>query len=230
MTRHIVSLGGGGIVDYSKMRDYLLGLTGKERPRVCFLPTASGDSDQYVAWFYRAFGPGRCRPTDLQLFYRHVVDLRALLLEQDVIYVGGGNTANMLAVWRVHGVDAILKEAWEAGTVLCGPSAGGLCWFDCGVTDSFGLQLDALQDGLGFLSGSFCPHYDAEERRRPVYTRLVADGVLPSGYATDNLTGIHFVGTDLSEAVSTSPDAAAYRVERGVDGRAIETRLETRAL
>jgi peptidase E len=126
--------------------DYVLGLTRAERPRVCFLPTASGDADPYIVKFYNAFtgtafSHRRAIPTHLSLFRRTVADLRSFLLSQDVLYVGGGNTANMLAAWRIHGLDSILREAWQAGIILCGPSAGAVCWFESGVTDSFGLPL-----------------------------------------------------------------------------------------
>jgi dipeptidase E len=138
-------------------------------------------------------------------------DLRSLVLAHDVVVVGGGNTANMLAVWRTHGFDEILREAWEAGIVLTGWSAGMICWFEAGVTDSFGPELAGLRDGLAFLPGSACPHYDGEELRRPVYRSLVADG-FPPGIACDDAAGVHFVGTELHAVVATAPDARAYRV------------------
>jgi dipeptidase E len=139
-------------------------------------------------------------------------DLRELALSHDVILVCGGNTANMLAVWRVHGFDRVLREAWEAGVLLTGWSAGMICWFEAGVTDSFGPQLEGMRDGLGFLPGSACPHYDGEERRRPVYTSLVR-GTFPPGLALDDGVAAHFVGTELREIVTTRPDAGGYRVE-----------------
>jgi dipeptidase E len=139
--------------------------------------------------------------------------LRSALLSQDLIFVGGGNTANMLAIWRIHGVDEILREAWNEGIVLCGVSAAAICWFESSVTDSFGRQLGPLHDGLGFLSGSFCPHYDGEVRRRPVYQKLVANRTLPSGYAADDGVAVMFRDAIFSEAVSMSPNASAWRVE-----------------
>jgi dipeptidase E len=151
-------------------------------------------------------------------------DLRALALAHDVIMVAGGNTANMLAVWRVHGFDRVLREAWEAGVVLTGWSAGMICWFEAGVTDSFGPQLDGLRDGLGFLPGSACPHYDGEELRRPVYRRLVREG-FPPGIALDDAAGAHYRGTELEAVVVSSPTAAGYLVTS--DG---ETRIEGRLL
>ncbi|HPK03056.1 MAG TPA: peptidase E, partial [Candidatus Sumerlaeota bacterium] len=148
---------------------------------------------------------------------------------QDIIWVGGGNTANMLAVWRVHGVDRILREAWEAGVILTGGSAGSLCWFECGTTDSFNLfQLAPLHDGLGFLPGSHCPHYDGEAQRRPLYQRLIAEG-FPAGYALDDDAALHFEGTRIMEAVAARPEAGAYRVER-VGGQVTEARLPIRLL
>ena len=162
--------------------------------------------------------------TDLTFYPWPPEDLRELVLGSDVVLVCGGNTANMLAVWRVHGFDRILREAWESGIVLAGWSAGMICWFEAGVTDSFGPQLDGMRDGLGFLPGSACPHYDGEERRRPVYTELVANG-FPPGIALDDAAAAHYVGTELAEVISSSPDARGYRV--GPDG---ETPLPTRVL
>jgi dipeptidase E len=152
--------------------------------------------------------------TTLSFYPWPPAELRELALAHDVILVGGGNTANMLAVWRVHGFDAILREAWEAGVVLTGWSAGMICWFEAGVTDSFGPQLEGLRDGLGFLPGSACPHYDGEELRRPVYTRLVREG-FPAGIALDDGAGAHYVGTEL-RAVVAMPGSVGYAV--GPDG------------
>ena len=220
---HIVAHGGGFSNQGrgSKLDDFILGLARASSPRVCFLPTASGDADSYVADFYRAFIDRDCRPIDLALFRRTVVDLEHFLLEQDIIYVGGGNTANMLAAWRVQGVDRILRKAWESGVVLAGISAGAICWFEASVTDSFGLELSGMRDGLGFLPGSACPHYDSEERRRPIYRQLVARG-FPAGYAIDDGAGLHFVGTDLVEVVSTGEGRGAYEVK--LEGMAVRER------
>jgi dipeptidase E len=151
-------------------------------------------------------------------------DLRDLALAHDAILVCGGNTANMLAVWRVHGFDRILREAWEAGIVLTGWSAGMICWFEAGVTDSFGPQLEGMRDGLGFLPGSACPHYDGEELRRPRYLELVAEG-FPAGIALDDGVAAHYTGTQLHEVITTLPDGSGYRV--GKDG---ESELPVRVL
>jgi peptidase E len=230
VSSRIVALGGGGfsMEPGGLLDDYFLGLTGRDRPRVCFVPTASGDAAQYVVDFYAAFPTTRCYPTHLPLFSRDGRDLRSVVLGSDVVYVGGGNTANMLAIWRVHGLDAVLREAWEAGVVLCGVSAGMLCWFASGVTDSLGTGLARLDDGLGLLPGSACPHYDGEGLRRPRYHQLVAEG-LPGGYAADDGVALSFTGTDLTEAVTSRPGRQAYRVEATADG-VTETALPTRRL
>ncbi len=208
--------------------DYVLSLTRKKRPRVCFVPTASGDSDGYIARFHSAFPPVRARATHLVLFNRTVRDLRSFVLGQEVIYVGGGNTANLLAVWRLHGLESALSAAWRKGVVMCGISAGALCWFEGGVTDSFGHPLTALHNGLGFVRGSFCPHYDGERDRRAAYHSLIAAG-LPNGYACDDGAALHFVGRRLVAVVSSRRNAKAYRVQRERGG-ASETPLETRYL
>jgi dipeptidase E len=227
----IVAMGGGGFSedadDGRLMDDFILGLTGRDTPRVCFVPTASGDAEGYIERFHAAFGGGRAAPSHLSLFRREVDDLAGFLLGQDVIYVGGGNTANLLAIWRLHGVDAIVAEAWRRGVVLCGLSAGGLCWFEGGTTDSFG-GIAPLHDGLGLLPGSFCPHYDSEPLRRPQYGRFVAEG-LPAGFAADDAAGLRFDGRELAEVVVSRPDARAYRVEPA-GGRVVERELPWRSL
>jgi dipeptidase E len=214
--RHIVGLGGGGFSGGGDALDeFVLGLAAAARPRICFLPTAAADSPVYVVRFYEAFRE-RAEPSHLELFGLPRPDIRDFLLAQDIVYVGGGNTANMLAIWRVHGVDAILREAWERGIVLAGISAGSICWFEAGVTDSFGEELAPLSC-LGFLPGSNCPHYDSEPRRRPTYRRLVDARELPPGLAAEDGVGLHFVGTELAEAVAGRPEARAFRLEPGVE-------------
>jgi peptidase E len=233
MSGAIVGMGGGGFSeepDNPLLDGFVVSLAGRERPRVCFVATASGDSEGYVARFYRAFAEHDCRPADLGLFDRRAGDLRRVVLEQDVVYVGGGNTASLLAVWRAHGLDAILREALDAGAVLCGVSAGMNCWFEASTTDSFGPELAPLHDGLGFVAGSACPHYDGEAQRRPLYQELVAGG-LPAGYAADEGAALHFDAAGaLLEAVASREGARAYRVERGPDGAADERALPTRYL
>ena len=228
--RRIVALGGASLAPGSTdgpLHQYLLDLTGRERPRVCFLGTASGDdaasTTSFYAWFAR-----RAEATHLGLFDRRVADIEALLVEADLIYVGGGNTANMLAIWRTHGVDKALRRAWERGVVLAGPSAGAVCWFEGGTTDSFGPTLGPLNDGLGFLPGSFCPHYDSESLRRPRYHEFVAGGMLPDGYAADDGVGLLFVDRELTEVVGVMPEARAFRLARNgsdVEETSIKPRL-----
>jgi peptidase E len=209
----IVACGGLGDDDGdpSRLIRFILGLSGKERPSVCLVPTASSELPDFMVQFYAAVSPyAEC--SHISFFPWPRDDLREHALSRDVIFVGGGNTANMLAIWRVHGFDQVLREAWEQGIVLSGSSAGMICWFEAGVTDSFGPQLEGMRDGLGFLAGSACPHYDGEERRRPVYQELVAGG-FPAGLAADDGVGLHFVGTELKEPVSVREGANAYRVE-----------------
>lgn len=222
--RHIVGLGGGGDTPAQTqlLYDYVLALTGKERPRLLYVPTAVGDSDEAVVSFYERFA-GRGELSHLKTFPWPPDGLRELILSQDAISVSGGNTANMLAIWRVHGIDMLMREAWEQGVILWGASAGMICWFEHGVTDSFGPQLGAM-DCLGFLPGSACPHYDGEVERRPRYRELVEAG-LAGGVAADDGVAVHFVGTEISEIVTCRPGTAAYRVTR--DG---EERLATREL
>jgi dipeptidase E len=226
-------MGGGGFSmepENPLLDRFVLSLARSARPRVCFVPTAGGDAEGYVASFYRAFAALDCRPIDLQLFARTVSDLRAFVLEQDVVYVGGGSTANLLAVWRMHGLDRVLAEAWSEGVVLCGVSAGMNCWFAESVTDSFDLgRLAALKDGLALLAGSACPHYDGDEQRRPAFRRLVAAGELADGWAADDGAALVFAGEALEETVTSRPDAAAYRVERTASG-VEERRLPARYL
>src|SRR5262245_38231591 len=201
---------------------HIASLTGKERPRVLHVPTAMGDSAEYLLPFYERW-THLGEPSHLRFFPYPPLDLRTLALSQDAISIGGGNTANMLAVWRVHGFDRILREAWESGVVLFGWSAGMICWFEAGVTDSFGPQLAGMRDGLGFLAGSACPHYDGEDLRRPVYTSLVADG-FPPGLALDDAAAARFDGTELVEVVAAADGARGYRV--GAEGEMpLETRL-----
>ena len=214
MTRQpqIVGLGGHGETDEQTraLYRYVFGLTGKDRPRVLHVPTAVGDSTEAIE-LVRARLDGAAELSQLTFFPWPPDDLRELALSQDAILVHGGNTANMLAIWRVHGFDRILREAWESGVVLFGASAGMICWFEAGVTDSFGPQLEGMRDGLGFLAGSACPHYDGEALRRPRYRELV-DGGFPAGLAADDGVGLHFVGAELRAVVSCRPGAGAYRV------------------
>ena len=225
MERQIVGLGGAGRSEEETRRllAHVVGLAGKPSAKVCAVPTAVGDDPGSVLRLYGLL-PEEAQASHLPFFPWPPSELRRFVLGHDVIFVGGGNTANALAIWRVHRFDEILREAWGAGIVLTGWSAGMICWFEAGVTDSFGPQLEGMRDGLGLLAGSACPHYDGEELRRPVYRRLVAEG-FPDGIAADDGVGIHFVGPELAEVVSVSDGATAYRV-----GAAGESPLEARRL
>jgi peptidase E len=201
-----------------------------EKPSVLFLPTASGDDQLYIDAFYKAYNEKTCKPSHLKLFYRDVLDLENFILGNDIIHVGGGNTANMIAVWKLHGVDLILKKAWRQGKVLCGGSAGAICWFDGGVTDSFGeSRLTPLNGCLGFIKGSVCPHYDVDKLRKPAYHRFLLSGELPAGYAADDEVALHFENDALKDAVTSRPDGKAYSVSVDED-RVIEKTITPKLL
>ncbi|MGH3588045.1 MAG: Type 1 glutamine amidotransferase-like domain-containing protein, partial [Pseudonocardia sp.] len=213
----VLALGGGGFSmsddGTSALDDHLLDLTGRSNPRVCFVPTASGDADDYSRRFEDAFA-GRARTSVLSLFCHEPWGYTSpeMLLEQDVVYVGGGSTANLLAVWRLHGLPDLLAKAAANGTVLAGISAGMNCWFAGSSTDSFG-PLAPLDDGLGFLPGSACPHYLGEPERRDAYLGWVGAGVLGDGYAVDEFAAVRFQDGELVEAMCERPGRPAYRVE-----------------
>ena len=230
--RHIVAMGGGGFSMEPRnplLDDFVLSLARrKHRPRVCFVGTASGDADSYISRFHKAFPRTRAAASHLSLFQRPAIDLRSFVLNQDVIYVGGGNTANLLAVWRVHGLDRVLRAAWKLGVVMAGISAGAICWFGDGLTDSFGPQFRPLNDGLCWLRGGCCPHYDNEKKRRPELLRLVRRG-FPATLALDDGAAAHFVGTRLHEVVSSRPRARAFRVSLH-DSVVVEQPLSVRYL
>ncbi|HVE63989.1 MAG TPA: peptidase E [Mycobacteriales bacterium] len=232
-TRHIVAFGGAGLGETDGRRPLLshaLSLAGKEEPRICYVPTALGDSALAIVRFYDIARELPCRPSHLTLFTMpNVADLRSFVLSQDVVYVEGGSVANLLAVWRVHGLDAILREAWQAGVVLCGTSAGSLCWFEGGTTDSFGPALQLVTGGLGLIAASNTPHYDSEPERRPLYQSLVASGALSAGWAADDHVGLHFVDDAFHEAIAARAGARAWRVERSPTGdSAVETEITPR--
>ncbi len=214
--RQIIAMGGGGFSmepDNLALDQYVLKQARKAHPHVCFVPTASGDAERYQLNFYQAFSKLDCRPFTLSLFNLPSADLEGFVLDKDVIYVGGGNTRSMLALWREWGLDTILRKAYAEGVVMAGISAGGNCWFEQCTTDSVPGELRALPC-LGFLPGSFSPHYDGEEQRRPTLHRLLKEGCILPGYAADNSAAMHFVDEQLSSAVCSIPTAKVYRVER----------------
>jgi dipeptidase E len=217
-------MGGGKFCD--GLARFAVESTGRERPRVLYVGTASAEDPAETLGLYDRFG-GIGEVSRLEFFPWPPEDLREVVLGADLIFVGGGNTANMLAIWRVHGVDELLREAFERGVVLSGSSAGGICWFEQGMTDSFGPQLEQM-DCLGFLGGSFCPHYDDEEQRRPRYHELLREGLAP-GYAADSGVGLHFVDGELRDVVACEEGSKGYRVELR-DGEVVETPIEARVV
>jgi dipeptidase E len=225
----IVAMGGGGggdpAHDDTPLFRYIIELTQKERPKVCFVPTAGGENRDAIIIFYDTVLALGCVPSHLSLFHPPTADLRGFILGHDLIFVGGGNTKSMLALWREWQLDRIFREAWDAGMVFAGSSAGSICWFEEAITDSIPGPLTPLRC-LGFLAGSNCPHYDSEPERRPTYQRLIADGALSAGYAAEDGVGLHFAGDRLQRVVSSRPGSRAYRVERSADGVA-ETPLDT---
>jgi len=235
MNKNIIAASAGlviedGIVRLGPIMRYGLQLTGKPSPRLCFLGTAGGDDATWTAGFYSACTGEDVTPSHLQLFTMpNVRDVRAHLLAQDMLWVSGGSVANLLAVWRVHGLDVILREAWDRGVVLAGVSAGSICWHIGGTTDSFGVELQPVTNGLGFLPYSNGVHYDSEERRRPLFQKLIAEGSLPEGYATDDGVALHYIDEALHKVIAETSGKYAYHVARtstGVD----ETRIEPEIL
>ena len=230
----IVAFGGGGFsmeAGNPVMDDHVLRLTGKPRPKVCFIPTASGDADHYVVRFYRTFAP-KADVSHVSLFRRDTGggavegDLETHLLQQDLIYVGGGSVLSLLGAWRAHRLDTILERCWLGGVVLCGLSAGSLCWFQEAVTAFHGPPEPVR--GLGLLPHSNCVHYDKEPERREEFKAFIADG-MTAGYGVDDGAALHFRGTELFDVVSSKPSAGAHRVQL-VDGQVVETPLSARYL
>jgi len=216
----IIAMGGGGFSmepENLSLDRYILAAADVALPKVCFVGTASGDAQTYLDKFYAAFSTLTCTPSHLSLFKLEPGRWQEKVLEQDVIYVGGGNTRALLVLWREWGLDRVLREAWESGIVLAGISAGSICWFQQGLSDSVTAGEVLPLDCLGFLEGSNCPHYDGEPERRPAYQNFVMKGNLKSGYAADDGAAIHFVGDRLMKTVCSRPNANVYRVERQGD-------------
>lgn len=212
--RQIIALGGGGFSmepDNPLLDLYILKQSKKAKPSICFIPTASGDSDNYISRYYNFFNQQDCKPSHLSLFEPPTRDLESFILEKDIVYVGGGNTKNLLALWKEWGLDAILRRAWNQGVILAGLSAGSICWFEEGITDSYGDGFEPIKC-LGFLKGSNCPHYDGEIERRPSYHKLIESQKIQSGVATDDGVAIHYKEQGISKIVSLRPDAKAYSV------------------
>ncbi|MEX3623182.1 Type 1 glutamine amidotransferase-like domain-containing protein [Viridibacillus arvi] len=228
--KQIIALGGGGFSmepENPLLDSYILTQSKEINPKICFIPTASGDADNYIARFYDFFKTQNCKPTHLSLFNPPTRDLEEFILEKDIIYVGGGNTKNLLILWREWGLDKILKKAWEKGIVLAGISAGALCWFEEGITDSYGDGLEPLQC-LGFLKGSNCPHYDVEKDRRPSYHQLIETQCIKAGVAADDGVAIHYIDDEIAKIVSSRPKVKAYQVF--LENKVVEKQLPTEFL
>ena len=209
--RHIVAMGGAIGPAASRLVDYSLKLSGKKKPKVLLVTTATGDRADDVLFFTNVLANLECSVLHLPFFSRTPPDLRSLVLAHDVVLVGGGNTKSMLAVWREYGFDTIIRAAWESGIVLCGSSAGGICWFEDCITDSFAGSFAALP-ALGILKGSCCPHYNGEPGRPEAYHAHMLAGRVGSGIAIDECVGVHYIGDEITEVVSGKKDGAAYKV------------------
>jgi peptidase E len=233
--QHILAASGGYVVGYKKASlgpiiKYGLELTGRKVPRLCYIGTAAGDAVGGITTFYNACIDQNVTPSHLQLFTEpNVEDVRKHILRQNMIWVEGGSVANLLAVWRIHGLDIILREAWERGVVLAGYSAGSICWHTGGTTDSFGEDLHPITNGLGFLPYSNGVHYDEHKDRRPLYHELIQKRVLDEGYATDDGAAVHYIGTKFHKAIADAPGKFAYHITRTETGIK-ETKLKTKLL
>ena len=229
--QQIIAIGGHGLTSSAEdvtLSRYILDQVPCKDPRICYLSQAGGEDAFYIASFYRHFLALDAIPSDLSLFRPHTADITDFLLQQDAIYVGGGNTRSMLALWKEWRLDRILRQAWQNGTVLSGVSAGAICWFDQGLTDSIPGKLTPLPC-LGLLPGSCSPHFDGEPQRRPSYHRLIADSDMTSGFGIDDSAALHFIGAELMRAVASRAGANAYRIESSATGTE-EIRLDATLL
>lgn len=230
--KQIIAIGGVGFtkkgqdeasISSDLIHKYFLEQTQTRSPRICFIPTASGEDQKYIISFYQTFATYDCKPVHLSLFDPPTSDLESFILGFDAIFVGGGNTKSMLALWREWKLDHILKKAWEQGTLLGGSSAGALCWFEEGITDSIPGPLTAISC-LGFLKGSFCPHYDSEKERKPTYMRMLRDG-MKAGMAADDYVALHYIGDTLEKIVCASDTGCGYHVHC-MDGHLVEKKIK----
>ena len=224
--KNIVAIGGGGFgrsLGSLEIEKYIISLVNKRNPRICFIPTASGDNDLYKLNFYRAFSKLNCVTSHIDFFSR-TENLEEIVLTQDIIYVGGGNTKSMLAVWKEWKLDALLHKAYLKGTILCGVSAGSICWYEKGVTDSWASNLSIL-DCLSFLKGNNCPHYDGEKDRRPSVHNFIKDGKIDSCYASDDGAALHFINGELYKSVSFYRDAESYLIKLDSNENIVEKKI-----
>ncbi|QFF97642.1 peptidase E [Psychrobacillus glaciei] len=227
--KQIIGMGGGGFSmepENPLLDRYILKQSKSKRPKICFIGTASGDAEGYIERFYNFFQKEECEPTHLSLFKLHTRDIKGFLMEQDILYVGGGSTKNLMALWKEWELDIAVREAYENGTILSGLSAGSLCWFEEGVTDSYGGGIEPILC-LGLIGGSHCPHYDGEGDYRPAYKRLIQEKVIGAGYAADDGVALHFIDEKLHTVVSSRPQASGYRVDKDKEEKLSTTYLGT---
>jgi peptidase E len=227
MKKQVLAMGGGGFTlkpENLKLDRYLLSMTNKNNPKVCFIPTASGDDESYTRRFYSAYKKLECETSHLSLFSPPEADLRDFVMDKDIFYVGGGNTRNLLVLWKEWGLDEHLYEAWCNGAIMAGLSAGSICWFKQGLTDSVTGKLLPLEC-LGFLAGSNCPHFDTEKGRRPSYYEAILDGSMIDGIACDDGVAAHFIDGKLERCVSSLSKAKAYKL-KNVGGSIDESIIE----
>ena len=233
MPSHLFAIGGGGTSGPkggpNRMLMEVLKTTGKRFPKICLIPTATGDSRETIFEFIEAFHRIGAHANYLSLYSVPTRDLDSFVMDFDAVYINGGNTRNLIALWREWELDRILIKAWKAGLVLSGASAGANCWFEQSSSDFIPGEYNPLA-GLGLLKGSFCPHYSNEKNRRESYLEMVANGALRPGYACSDRAAIHYVDGEMREALIEWEEAAAFRVDRGADGTAVETRLPTRTV
>jgi peptidase E len=225
--RQIIGMGGGGFSmepENPLLDRYILKQSKSERPKICFIGTASGDAEGYIERFYNFFQKEDCEPVHLSLFKPHTRDIKGFLMEQDILYVGGGNTKNLMTLWKEWELDKAIRAAYESGTILSGLSAGSLCWFEEGVTDSYGDGIEPIKC-LGLLGGSHCPHYNGEGNYRPAYNRLIHEEVIGAGYAADDGVALHFIDEKLHTVVSSRPQVSGYRVDKGKEEKLSTTYL-----
>jgi dipeptidase E len=225
--RQIIAMGGGGFSmepENLLLDQYIIEQAYNKKPKVCFLPTASGDQQSYIDRFYEAFESLECIPSHLSLFEPNVTDIGEFLLGQDIIYVGGGNTRNMMILWKEWGLDELLLQCYKKGIILAGISAGSICWFEEGLTDPLNGPLHPIK-GLGILKGSHCPHYDGENKRKPAYRKHVKEARMKPGYAADDGAAVHFVDEALYKTVSSRRNSSSYRVEVQ-DNEIVELKLD----
>lgn len=225
--KQIIAMGGGGFSmepENPLLDRYILKQSSKKRPKICFIGTASGDADGYIERFYNFFRKEECEPSHLSLFKPHTRDIEGFAMEQDILYVGGGNTKNLMVLWKEWELDITIRQAYNNGIILSGLSAGSLCWFEEGVTDSYGSELKPISC-LGLIQGSHCPHYDGEEKRRPAYQKLIQESIIKPGYAADDGVALHFIEGKLHTVVSSRPQASGYYVDKEK-----ETKLSTKYL